>query len=420
MPTTEQQQQNEPAPTSPDSPAQTTVSPPDPSPQQTAPLSQPLSAGLVTAIVGFTSSFVLVLSGLRAVGADPRQAVSGLFLLCLAMGGLAIWFGLRHRQPISIAWSTPGAALLVNAGQQHGGYRYAVGAFLISGLLIALTGLWGRLERWISAIPNSIATALLAGVLLPLCLAPVRAADQLPALALPAIAVWALLTRFARRWATPGALAAAMVALLIDHTHATGHSGGLLPTPTFTTPAFSAGAILSIALPLYVITMASQNIPGTAVLTHFGYQPRTRPILVGTGLATAAGAAGGLYMVNLAAISAALSAGPDAHPDRGRRWIASVTAGSLYIVFGLAAGLSAALLSAAPPLLVEAAAGLALLGTLGSALSTSLTDVQGREAAVITFAVAASGVSAFGLSSPVWALLAGLAMHLLLPARTDG
>ncbi|QMU72263.1 benzoate/H(+) symporter BenE family transporter [Streptacidiphilus sp. P02-A3a] len=381
------------------------------------PLSQPLSAGLVTAIVGFSSSFVLVLTGLRGVGADPRQAVSGLLLLCLAMGGLAIWFGLRHRQPVSIAWSTPGAALLATAGHQSGGYRCAVGAFLVSGLLITLTGIWGRLGRWISAIPGSLATALLAGVLLPLCLAPVRAADQLPDLALPTIAAWALLTRFARRWATPGALATAVAALLFQHAHTFGHSGDLLPTPTFTTPAFSLGATVSIALPLYVITMASQNIPGIAVLTHFGYQPRTRPILIGTGLASAVGSVGGAYMVNLAAITAALVAGPDAHPDRARRWIASVTAGAVYLLLGLTAGFSAALLSAAPPLLIEATAGLALLGTLGSALSATVAQENGREAAVITFVVCASGVTAFGIGAPVWALLAGLGSYALLARK---
>ena len=372
-------------------------------------------AGLVTAIVGFVSSFVLVLTGLRSVGADTHQSVSGLLLLCLGMGGLAVWLGIRYRQPISIAWSTPGAALLVSAGHQSGGYRYAVGAFLLSGLLITLTGLWGRLRRWVSAIPAPLATALLAGVLLPLCLAPVRAADQLPALTLPVIAVWALLTRFARRWATPGALVMAICMLLLQRSLPLGPAGGLLPVLSFTTPAFSLGSIISIAIPLYVITMASQNIPGIAVLTHFGYQPPVRTVLVGTGLTSAAGAAGGAYMVNLAAITAALAAGPDAHPDRSRRWIASVTAGSVYILFGLTAGVSAALLTAAPPLLVEAIAGLALLGTLGSALSATLAQPEGREAAVITFVISASGISAFGISSPFWGLLVGLGAYQFLP-----
>jgi benzoate membrane transport protein len=373
---------------------------------------QPLIAGLVTAVVGFTSSFVLVLTGLRAVGADPRQAVSGLLMLCVAMGGLAVVLGLRHRQPLSFAWSTPGAALLVSAGHQHG-YRFAVGAFLVAGLLVTVTGLWSRLRALVSSIPVPLATALLAGVLLPLCLAPVHAAVQLPTLALPVVAAWALLTRFARRWATPGALLVTVLVLLLRHPAASGPSVGLLPTVVLTAPAFSAGALAGIAVPLYVITMAAQNVPGFAVLTHFGYRPPTRTILLGTGLTTAVGSVLGVYMVNLAAITAALSAGPDAHPDRGRRWIASVTAGAVYILFGLTAGLSAALLTAAPPLLVEAVAGLALLGTLGSALASALTAEAGREAAVITFVVTASGMTAFGIGAPFWGLLAGLAAHAL-------
>ncbi len=375
-------------------------------------ISQPLIAGLVTAVVGFTSSFVLVLTGLRAVGADPRQAVSGLLMLCVAMGGLAVVLGLRHRQPLSFAWSTPGAALLVSAGHQHG-YGFAVGAFLVAGLLVTVTGLWSRLGALVASIPVPLATALLAGVLLPLCLAPVHAAVQLPALALPVVAAWALLTRFARRWATPGALLVTVLVLLLRHPAASGPSVSLLPTVVLTAPAFSTGALAGIAVPLYVITMAAQNVPGFAVLTHFGYRPPTRTILLSTGLATAAGSVVGVYMVNLAAITAALSAGPDAHPDRGRRWIASVTAGAVYILFGLTAGLSAALLTAAPPLLVEAVAGLALLGTLGSALASALTAEAGREAAVITFVVTASGMTAFGIGAPFWGLLAGLAAHAL-------
>ncbi|MFC1419918.1 benzoate/H(+) symporter BenE family transporter [Streptacidiphilus cavernicola] len=374
---------------------------------------QPIIAGLVTSAVGFTSTFVLVLTGLRSVGADPRQAVSGLLLLCVTMGGLAVLLGLRHRQPLSFAWSTPGAALLVSAGHQHGGYGYAVGAFLVAGLLIAVTGLWSRLGELIASIPAHLATALLAGVLLPLCLAPVHAAVQLPSLALPVVAAWALLTRFARRWATPGALLVTVLVLLLRHPAASGPTVGLLPIPTFTAPAFNAGTLAGIALPLYVITMAAQNVPGLAVLTHFGYRPRTRPILLGTGLTTAAGSVAGVYMVNLAAITAALVAGPDAHPDRDRRWIASVTSGAAYVLFGLTAGLSAALLSAAPPLLIEAVAGLALLGTLGSALASALSAETGREAAVITFVVAASGVTALGIGAPFWGLLAGLAAHAL-------
>ncbi|WP_042441895.1 benzoate/H(+) symporter BenE family transporter [Streptacidiphilus jiangxiensis] len=376
---------------------------------------QPLTAGLITAVVGFSSSFALVLTGLRGVGADRDQAVSGLLLLCLGMGGLAVWLGLRHRQPISIAWSTPGAALLASAGIPAGGYRAAVGAFLVCGLLLTLTGLWPRLSSLVAAIPTGLATGLLAGVLLPLCLAPVQAAFHLPGLMLPVLAVWALLLRWARRWATPGALVALLVVLAVrTPLHLGGTADSLLPRVTLTTPTLTWSAVIGIAVPLYVITMASQNIPGIAVLRHFGYDPPIRSVLTATGLTTTATALGGGYAVNLAAITAALCAGPDAHPDRGRRWIASVTAGACYILLGLTAGVSAALLTQAPPQLVEAIAGLALLPTLGSALAAALAEEKGREAAVLTFVVAASGVSAYGVGAPVWALAAGLALRLLM------
>ncbi|SEK85075.1 benzoate membrane transport protein [Streptacidiphilus jiangxiensis] len=366
-------------------------------------------------MVGFSSSFALVLTGLRGVGADRDQAVSGLLLLCLGMGGLAVWLGLRHRQPISIAWSTPGAALLASAGIPAGGYRAAVGAFLVCGLLLTLTGLWPRLSSLVAAIPTGLATGLLAGVLLPLCLAPVQAAFHLPGLMLPVLAVWALLLRWARRWATPGALVALLVVLAVrTPLHLGGTADSLLPRVTLTTPTLTWSAVIGIAVPLYVITMASQNIPGIAVLRHFGYDPPIRSVLTATGLTTTATALGGGYAVNLAAITAALCAGPDAHPDRGRRWIASVTAGACYILLGLTAGVSAALLTQAPPQLVEAIAGLALLPTLGSALAAALAEEKGREAAVLTFVVAASGVSAYGVGAPVWALAAGLALRLLM------
>jgi benzoate membrane transport protein len=381
-------------------------------------LAQPVLAGVVTALVGFSSSFVLVLAGLRSVGASGAQAVSGLLLLSVGMGALAIWLGLRHRQPVSIAWSTPGAALLVASGVPAGGYRYAVGAFLVCGLLLTLTGLWSRLRELVTAIPAPLATALLAGVILPLCLAPVQAAVKLPALALPVIGVWAVLTRYARRWATPGAVATAVVVVLVHPVRQGGPALGLLPTVTVTAPGFSLAALVGIALPLYVITMASQNIPGIAVLRHFGYEPPVRAALTGAGLVSTAGALGGGFAVNLAAISAALAAGPDAGPDPKRRWVASVTAGGLYVVLGLSAGLAAALLTSAPPLLVEAAAGLALLPTLGSALASALGAPEHREAAVLTFAVTASGISAFGIGAPFWALLAGLLAYRLLPAAT--
>ncbi|WP_269859092.1 benzoate/H(+) symporter BenE family transporter [Streptomyces sp. RPT161] len=388
-------------------------------PESTSPpgLAQPLIAGVVTAVVGFSGAFAVVVSGLRAVGADQRQAVSGLLALCTAMGLLAIGLSTRHRQPISIAWSTPGAALLVATGRQPGGYAQAVGAFAVTGILLAVTGMWGRLGRWVTAIPAPLASAMLAGVLLPVCLTPVRAAVALPSLSLPAIVTWAVLTPFARRWATPAALVVAIGSLVVLRHPDLGSLAQLLPTATATRPALSTGAVIGIALPLYVVTMAAQNVPGIAVLNQFGYRPPTRSILVSTGAATALCAPFGGYALNLAAISAALAAGPDAGPDPKRRWIAATTAGATYLGLGLTAGLSAALLTAAPPLLIEAVAGLALLGTLGSALTASVADAEAREAAMIAFAVTASGISVLGIGSAFWGLVAGLGLHSLHGVR---
>jgi benzoate membrane transport protein len=371
-------------------------------------------AGLVTALVGFSASFALVVVGLRSVGADPHQAVSALFALCLAVGGLNIWYSVRTRQPISVAWSTPGAALLVTAGRQHGGYPAAVGAFIVAGALIVLTGLSGRLVDWIGRIPGPITSALLAGVLLPLCLAPVQAAVHLPGLALAPIAGWVLLFRFARRWAAPGALAVALVEVAVDHTGRLGGSGaGLLPHLSFTVPEFDVGALVGIALPLYVITMVAQNLAGQAVLRGLGYRIGLRPALLGTGAVTAIGAPLGVFAVCLAAISAALAAGPEAHPDPRRRWTASFAAGVTYLVLGLLAALAAALLALTPPLLIEAVAGLALMSTFGSALAAAVTDQDHREAAVITFAVSASGIAVLSIGAPFWGLICGLAFHLI-------
>ncbi|MGC5009535.1 benzoate/H(+) symporter BenE family transporter [Streptosporangium sp. DT93] len=380
-------------------------------------LLQPVVAGVVTAVVGFASSFAVVLAGLRAVGADQRQAASGLLALCVANGVVALWLGLRQRVPITIAWSTPGAALLVATGAVEGGFPAAVGAFVVSGLLITAAGLFPALGRWIGAIPAPVAGAMLAGVLLDLCLAPVRALAEIPLLAGPAVLVWVLLGRFARRWATPVALLVAVAAIAL-----TGQAPGaadLWPIVEVTAPAWSAQAMISVALPLFLVTMASQNVPGMAVLAGYGYRPPLRGILVSTGLASTLGAPLGGHAVNLAAISAALAAGPDAGPDPSRRWIASVTAGVSMIVLGVGSGLATALVVLSPPLLVEAVAGLALLGALASAIASAVADPEGREAAVVTFVVTASGLSLLGIGAAFWGLVAGGLMTLLhrRPAR---
>jgi benzoate membrane transport protein len=377
---------------------------------------QPVLAGVVASIVGFASTFALVLAGLRAVGASEQEAGSGLVVLCLTMGVVAVALAFRYRMPLTIAWSTPGAALLIASGEPPGGYPAALGAFALAGALIVVAGLWRPLGRWVALIPTALASAMLAGVLLPVCLAPVRATVDLPLEVGPVVAVWALLMRVARRWAVPGALAAALVVIALDPQDASGPTE-LLPSLAFTVPAVDAGALISLGLPLFIVTMASQNIPGMGVLASFGYRAPLRPALLSTGAATVAGAPFGAHAINLAAITAALAAGPDAHPDPARRWIASAAGGATYLGLGLAAGAATALVAIAPPLLIEAVAGLALFGALGGALAAAAADAERREAAIVTFVVSASSITAAGISAPFWGLVAGLGYLALQRAR---
>jgi benzoate membrane transport protein len=365
----------------------------------------------VTALVGFGGTFTVVLTGLRAAGADERQAASGLLAVCVASGVVALVLGLRARMPIGIAWSTPGAALLVATGAPPGGFPAAVGAFLVCGALIVLAGLVAPLGRLVAAIPAPIAGAMLAGVLLDICLAPVRAVAEVPLLAAPVIVVWAVLSRFARMWAVPAALLVTVAGIVLTGPGPAG--ADLAPVLEWTTPRFDPATLVSIGVPLFLVTMASQNVPGMAVLATYGYRPRLGGILGATGLATLAAAPFGGHAVNLAAISAALAAGPDADPDPGRRWIASVTAGLGLAVLGLGGGLATALVLLSPPVLVEAVAGLALLGALAAALASAVAEPSGREAAAVTFVVTAAGVGFLGIGPAFWGLLAGGAVTLL-------
>jgi benzoate membrane transport protein len=371
--------------------------------------SQPLVAGVVVALVGFASSFAIVLAGLHAVGAGDAQASSGLLVLSVFMGATGIALSYHYKMPLSVAWSTPGAALLVASGHVSGGYPAALGAFLLAGVLIVVAGLWRPLTRAIMAIPGPLASGLMAGVLLPICLQPVHAVVEVPKLAIPTVVVWLVLWRVARRWAVPGALAAAAIAVAIDPVAGAGPAH-LLPRLTFVTPALDLATLLGLGLPLFVVTMVSQNVAGMSVLAAHGYAAPMRPVLVTTGAASIAGAPLGAHGINLAAVTAALAAGPEAGPDPERRWIAGVSAGVVYLMLGLGAGLATTLLAASPAVLIEAVAGLALLGTLGGALRAATDDAEQREAAIVTFVVSASGVTALGISAPFWGLVAGLVL----------
>lgn len=375
---------------------------------------QPVMAGVMAALVGFASSFAVVLAGLRAVGADQSQAASGLLVLCVAQALGILWLTYRHRIPLMLAWSTPGAALLVSSGAVEGGWAAAVGAFLVVGALILLTALWPTLGDLIGAIPRPIAQAMLAGVLLSICLEPVRVFVERPVLVAPILVVWVLLLRVAPRWAVPGAFLATMVVIAVYLLDRGAPDLPLAPVLVWTEPVWNWQAVVGLAVPLYVVTMASQNVPGVAVLATFGYRVPWRESMTVTGLGTMAGAMAGGHAVNLAAITAAMAASPEAHPDRDRRWIAAHTAGWAYLVLAAVSTALVGVVAGAPDGLVEVVAGLALLGTLAGALKGATDSEADREAAVVTFVVAASGIAFLGVGAAFWALVAGLVVHSVL------
>ncbi len=372
----------------------------------------PIGAGVVCALVGFTSSFAVVLAGLRAAGADAAQAASGLLAVSVAMGVATIVLSWRFRMPITSAWSTPGAALLVTTGAVTGGWPAAVGAFLCCGALLVVTGLWPRLADLVTRIPTPVAQAMLAGVLLPLCVQPLQGLVDSPAAVAPVLLVWLVLLKLRPRWAVPAAFLAALVviAVAVVRDGTAPELGALVPAVSFTGPSFTLGAFTGVAIPLYLVTMAAQNIPGVAVMAGFGFTVPWRPALTVTGVGSMLGAAFGGHAINLSALSAALAAGPDAGPDRDRRWLAGVTTGVVYVVLGLGSAGLVAVVLAAPDGVVQAVAGVALLGAFAAACSAALSDADGRLPAATTFVVAASGISVAGVGSAFWALLVGVVM----------
>jgi benzoate membrane transport protein len=373
---------------------------------------QALGAGLLAAFVGFASSFAVILRGLNAMGATQEQAASGLMALSVAMGLCGVVLSLRRREPISAAWSTPGAALMAATAMPAGGFAAAVGAFLAASLLIVAAGLWRPLGRAVAAIPAPLANAMLAGVLLGLCLAPVRAVAEAPVVALPVVLTWVVVARLKRLYAVPAAVVVA-VALTAATAHGGGSLGSLWPVVEVVRPTFSPTALIGVGFPLFLVTMASQNIPGIAVLSANGYRPAPGPLFRDTGIASVLAVPFGGHAVNLAAITAAMCAGPEAHPDPARRYWAAVVAGLAYVVFGLFAGAVTAAAAASPPIVVEAVAGLALLGAFAGAAVAALSDPRTREAAAICFLVTGSGVAFLGISGAFWGLLAGGAVYAL-------
>ena len=362
-------------------------------------------AGFVAVLVGFTSSVAIVFAAAQALGASAAQTTSWIWALGLGMGLTSLGLSLRYRQPVLTAWSTPGAALL--AATSGVALPEATGAFVACALLITLAGASGLFERVMDRIPVAIASALLAGVLARFGLDAVGAVKTAPALVLLMALAFLAGRRWWPRYAVPGVLAAGITLAAAQGRLRWAEVEWAWALPVWTTPVFSTGALVGVALPLFIVTMASQNLPGVAAQRASGYRIPISPVITTTGIATLLLAPFGGYALNLAAITAAICMGREAHEDPARRYWASAFAGLFYSALGLAGGAVVGLLRAFPRELVVAVAGLALLGTIAGGLAAALKDERHRDAAILTFLVTLSGLSVVGIGSAFWGVVAG-------------
>lgn len=367
-----------------------------------------ISAALVAALVGYGSTIALVLAAAAAVGATPAQTASWVLAVCLAkaIGSAGLSWGTRI--PVVLAWSTPGAALI--AATTGITMEQAAGAFVLAGALIALTGLIRPLGRLVARIPDGIAGGMLAGVLLPFVLKLAPAGAAAPALVLPMAAAFLLIRRVNPALAVLGALALGLAVGFATGAAVLPPLALPAPAPVFVRPDFDPGVLIGLGLPLYLVTMASQNLPGFATLRAAGYAPPVAPALTVTGLLSAVAGLFGAHTVNMAAITAAICLGDDVHPDRGERWRVGIAYAGVWIALALLGPLVIALLAALPGDLIAAIVGLALLGPVTGALATGFAVPDQRFAAVVTLAVTASGLSVGGIGAAFWGLVAGLAV----------
>ena len=378
---------------------------------------QAVAAGVTAALLGYASSVAVVVAGLTAVGASARQVSSALLALGVVMAVTSATLSTTTRIPVSVVWSTPGLALLATTGPVDGGFPAVIGGLAVAGAFIALTGLLRPLTRALQRLPPALTSAVLAGVLLPFCLAAVQALGPLPIEAGAICVAWLLALRLATSYAAPVALLALVVVVLAGGSPLP-QGAPLLPSFELTTPVLTAEALTAVALPVYLVTMAAQNLVGVAVLSANGYRPPVGTLLVSTGAASAVAAPLGMPTVNLAAITGALTAGPAAHQDPARRWSAGVAAGVTYLALGLLAPLATGVIAGTDPRLVATAAGLGLFGPFTASAAAALADDALRVPAAVTLLVTASGLTAVGLGSAPLGLLAGLVVLVVLRPRT--
>ena len=365
-------------------------------------------AGFVAVLVGFTSSVAIVFQAAQSFGATPAQITSWIWALGLGMGLCSLVPSLLLRKPVMVAWSTPGAAVLATAGAA-GSFSLgeAVGAFMVCSLLVILVGATRALERVADRIPMEIASALLAGVLARFGIQAFAAAQTALPLVLLMVGAYLVARRMAGRYAVVFTLMVGILWVLITGQMAWSMEPVRLAMPVFVAPQWSVSAIVSLAIPLFVVTMASQNLPGMAVIRASGYELPVSRLITMTGWASLVLAPFGAFALNFSAITAAICMGPEAHEDRSKRYTAAASCGAIYIVIGLFGALVTGLLTSFPKELVVAIAGIALLSTIGNGLASALRDERHREPALITFLVTLSGITLMDIGSAFWGVVAG-------------
>ena len=372
-----------------------------------------ISAAFVAALVGYGSTIALVLAAAAAVGATPDQTASWVLAVCLAKAAGAAILSIWHRVPVVLAWSTPGTALVAAT---HGlTINMAVGAFVLTGILIALTGLIRPLGRAVAMIPDGISGGMLAGVLLPFVLKGVGAADSAPILVLPMLAVFALVRLKNPAVAVIAALAAGLALAFILGQAQLPDLSLPLPKLVFIWPEFDLGTVVGLVIPLYLVTMASQNLPGFATMRAAGFEPPVRSALGVTGIVSAIAAFFGAHIVSMAAITAAICMGDDVHPDRSQRWKVGLAYAFFWTLLGLFSPLLLTLIGALPPQVMLALVGLALLGALTGALATAMALPEQRFAATLTLGITAAGIPFLGIGAAFWGLVLGVAFYVLEP-----
>lgn len=379
-------------------------------------LTHPIVAGLISVIVNYGGTFILVFQAAKVAGLSPELTASWVWSVSIGVGLTGLYLSWHYREPIITAWSTPAAAFLVTALATTS-YAEAIGAYMISAFAFIILGVSGYFEKVIKLIPPGIAAGLLAGILLQFGIGAFSGATIDPLLVGLLIVAYVVLKRLSARYAVVGILVLGLAFLLLQNRLDLSGLRLEFAAPVFTMPEFSLNALLSVALPLFLITLTGQYMPGMLVLRNDGFKTSANPIVTATGLGSLIMAPLGSHAFNIAAITAAIATGPEAHEDPSKRWIAGIAAGVFYILVGIFGVTLAAVFMAFPASFITTLAGLALLGTIGSSLAGAMSDPTHREAALITFLASAANINLFGIGGAFWGLIIGLVAYIVLNGR---